>query len=149
MKIDLTFLIGNDGFKTPFDFEITQKEKDLRINANALGKVTNVLGSLQLDMRVSADLSAVCARCLGEAVEKIEFDIKEKVEDDENLKGSLLDIGNIALQNIYLNMPLRFLCRSDCKGLCSECGMDLNKGQCKCNDEAIDERLSILKKLLD
>lgn len=149
MKIDLISLIDNDGFKVPFEFKISQKENSLAIRAKVSGSVSNLSGALQLDAHIIAEVSDNCARCLEHAETKIEFDIKEKVEDDENLSGSLLDMGSISLQNIYLNMPLRLLCRHDCKGLCANCGANLNKGQCKCNDNVADERLSVLKKLLD
>jgi len=51
-------------------------------------------------------------------------------------------------EQIMLNMPLRVLCRPDCKGLCSHCGQDLNTGTCDCEERTVDPRLEILRDLL-
>ena len=39
-----------------------------------------------------------------------------------------------------LALPMKKLCREDCKGLCYKCGHDLNKGPCKCSKEEPDAR---------
>jgi uncharacterized protein len=44
-------------------------------------------------------------------------------------------------------MPLKPLCKPDCKGLCPVCGGNLNEKSCKHDDEVLDERLAILKSL--
>jgi uncharacterized protein len=41
------------------------------------------------------------------------------------------------------------LCREDCKGICPQCGKNLNLGPCDCKVENVDPRLEILKQLLD
>jgi uncharacterized protein len=43
---------------------------------------------------------------------------------------------------------MRSLCRPDCRGLCIECGKNLNEGPCDCVVESIDSRLAELKELL-
>ncbi len=39
-----------------------------------------------------------------------------------------------------LAIPMKKLCKEDCKGLCVKCGKDLNEGDCGCKREEIDER---------
>ncbi len=51
-------------------------------------------------------------------------------------------------EQILLALPIKPMCRSDCLGLCSNCGKNLNEGPCDCGDEAIDPRLAALKALL-
>ena len=46
-----------------------------------------------------------------------------------------------------MDMDSRFLCREDCKGLCSRCGANLNDGECDCKPER-DPRLAVLEQLL-
>jgi hypothetical protein len=46
-------------------------------------------------------------------------------------------------------LPLKPLCREECKGLCPSCGADLNKGPCSCKGKKGDPRLAALKKLKD
>jgi uncharacterized protein len=51
-------------------------------------------------------------------------------------------------EQILLSIPLSLLCRPDCRGLCSQCGQDLNTGTCDCEAQAIDPRLEALRDLL-
>jgi uncharacterized protein len=46
-----------------------------------------------------------------------------------------------------LAVPMKKLCREDCKGLCPRCGKNLNEGTCNCKDEVIDPRWETLQKL--
>ena len=48
------------------------------------------------------------------------------------------------LEQIELAMPMKFVCREDCRGLCYKCGADLNEGACLCKNEEIDSRMSAL-----
>ena len=50
--------------------------------------------------------------------------------------------------DLVLELPLRYLCKPDCKGLCCRCGKNLNDGPCGCQKE-IDPRLAALRQLLD
>src|ERR687885_9624 len=48
-----------------------------------------------------------------------------------------------------LEVPMLPLCKPDCKGLCPECGTNLNDETCDCQIDQDDERLAVLKQLLD
>jgi uncharacterized protein len=50
---------------------------------------------------------------------------------------------------VLLSIPLKLLCREDCRGLCSVCGTNLNRKQCGCEAEADTSSWGDLKKLLD
>lgn len=50
-------------------------------------------------------------------------------------------------EQLQLELPMKPLCRPDCKGLCPRCGVDRNNVPCDCRDEG-DERLAKLKSLL-
>jgi len=58
-----------------------------------------------------------------------------------------LEIGERVRQLILLALPLKPLCRPDCRGLCPLCGQDLNEGECGCKREAPDSRWEKLKAL--
>jgi uncharacterized protein len=58
-----------------------------------------------------------------------------------------LDLTEAIRQNTIIALPLVTICQEDCKGLCSQCGKDLNLGPCNCKPE-VDTRLSILETLL-
>ena len=49
--------------------------------------------------------------------------------------------GRTAESFLLLSLPSRYLCRADCRGLCPECGRDLNEGTCTCGGGRVDPRL--------
>jgi uncharacterized protein len=66
--------------------------------------------------------------------------------------GVALDVNLMVLEQIELSIPMRLICKEDCKGLCYKCGADLNDGACFCKNEETDSRLSVLldfKKKMD
>jgi uncharacterized protein len=73
-------------------------------------------------------------------------EIELKYEDMEiaYYDGIALDVNLIVLEQIELAMPMKFVCREDCRGLCYKCGADLNEGPCLCRKEEIDSRMSVL-----
>ena len=60
-----------------------------------------------------------------------------------------LDLDELLRADILLELPTKYLCREDCKGLCAVCGKNLNDGPCNCNLHQIDPRLEVLKQLID
>ncbi len=60
---------------------------------------------------------------------------------------SIIDIGDDVRQTILLSVPLKILCREDCKGLCSQCGKNLNEGPCSCRETPADPRWEKLRSL--
>jgi uncharacterized protein len=75
-------------------------------------------------------------------------------QEDEDLgpipiaNGDDIDLSELVRQLIIINTPPRSLCRPECKGLCAQCGADLNEGPCGCEAEAVDPRLSALRAFL-
>ena len=61
--------------------------------------------------------------------------------------GKALDVNEIVKEQILLAVPTRMLCREDCKGICLECGIDRNTGECSCVADDIDPRWAALKDL--
>ncbi|MFW6036022.1 MAG: YceD family protein [Halothermotrichaceae bacterium] len=122
--------------KAPFPF-------DIKLD------IYNTQDSFVLTGNLTGSLIMVCSRCL----EKFNYDLDIKI-DEELLKEDLADVDSIDLtdlflENILINMPIKPLCDEDCKGLCPQCGQNLNKGECDCEVEFVDPRLAKLKELLD
>lgn len=59
-----------------------------------------------------------------------------------------IDISNDVREYAMLAIPMKNLCKEDCKGLCPRCGKDLNTEQCSCETEKVDPRWLALKELL-
>jgi len=108
-------------------------------------------------------LQMICSRCLREFEYPIHSDIDltlvralEGVTGERELKREELDISyykgkelettDILKEQLALELPVKPLCKSYCKGLCPRCGADLNIGECGCPKEGdIDPRLARLK----
>ena len=116
-------------------------------------------------------LTVACSRCV--SATRLELDEKLMVtflpaaempsEDDEAASedgaevvegdldvfpfdGEKLDLEPLFREQFVLAIPFAPLCREDCKGLCPQCGTDLNPGTCSC-EKPIDPRLAALKGL--
>lgn len=60
-----------------------------------------------------------------------------------------IELDDVVITDILLSLPQKFLCRQDCKGLCPQCGSNLNLGDCACEKRQIDPRLEKLKQLME
>ena len=72
-----------------------------------------------------------------------------EVEDDD-LETSYygddqIDLSELMREQFYLVLPMKPLCTEDCKGLCAQCGTNLNTGTCDCAPVWEDPRLAALK----
>ncbi|HEY1553891.1 MAG TPA: DUF177 domain-containing protein [Kofleriaceae bacterium] len=77
----------------------------------------------------------------GEGAELPEGDLETFPFDGERI-----DVEPVLREQFVLAVPFAPLCREDCKGLCPQCGIDLNTGTCAC-EKPIDPRLAALKGL--
>ena len=84
-----------------------------------------------VETRITAKKDIVCSRCLESAHQILEQEVKRDYVLEE--LGEYLDIDDDIREEILLNFPMKVLCKSDCKGLCPNCGANLNSEQCKCN----------------
>jgi uncharacterized protein len=128
------------------DFVVTHKDRDIRAD-----------GTVETNIRYR------CSRCTKEFAkpfaarfdltylpqpkwinEGAEIALKYEEMDVAYYDGIALDVNLLVLEQIELAMPMRFVCREDCKGLCYKCGADLNEGLCSCKNEETDSRLSVL-----
>jgi uncharacterized protein len=76
-------------------------------------------------------------------------DEEREVEEDD-LETSYytddqIDLSELMREQFYLALPMKPLCREDCKGLCAQCGTNLNTGTCDCAPVWEDPRLAALK----
>jgi len=88
---------------------------------------------VQIELNISTQMQFVCARCLEEGQKLIKKDISIIRPID---KDSVVDLTQIAREEIILDYPLKLLCREDCKGLCPRCGKNLNVNSCDCKTKS-------------
>ena len=63
------------------------------------------------------------------------------------LEEGRINTDHLLRENVLLNLPVQPLCREDCRGLCPQCGSNLNLKSCDCQGPHGDPRLQILRKL--
>jgi uncharacterized protein len=122
-----------------------------------------VIKDIRLRGSLSAGLELQCARCL----ETVPQDIKREFEllyrplgadagkDELSVTVAEAEIGyyqgegllleDVLREQVLLALPLKVTCRADCKGLCPQCGKNLNQEQCSCSREVEDPRWAALK----
>ena len=61
--------------------------------------------------------------------------------------GNEIDLREGVQEQLVMALPFKALCREDCKGICPQCGADLNQNPCRCSPGAIDPRLAPLGKI--
>jgi uncharacterized protein len=124
---------------------------DLELDLRLEGVIEGVLVSGV----VTATATGECARCLQPIAQPVEIDFQELFEypdsindeDSLRLEDDLLDLEPVVRDAIVLSLPLAPLCKDDCRGLCSQCGVDLNKEPNHQHDN-VDERWQALQGLL-
>jgi uncharacterized protein len=112
--------------------------------------VTYAQGQFWLDGTVSGQVELACARCLERFAHPLKVTLAERyvqgrtVDDPEVtcVEDDLVDLTETVRQSILLALPMRALCRVECRGLCPECGQVLNEGACDCRSRTIDPRLA-------
>ena len=115
--------------------------------------------------RVRATLELPCGRCLEPFILPVDaaFDLRyqphahntgegEREIEADDLDTAFydndeIDLGQLMQEQFYLTLPMKPLCTDDCKGLCSTCGTNLNRGTCSCSNQWEDPRLAALKTL--
>ncbi len=116
---------------------------------------------------VKTTLEMPCSRCLESFTTGVDasFDLhyqphskpehhvaeEREVDPDEMdaayYENDEIDLRQLMEEQFYLSLPMKPLCKDDCKGLCANCGTNLNKATCDCNTQWEDPRLAALRDL--
>lgn len=166
MELDLGRIDERETFSFHEQFPLpSQDGGTVECDADIRGEVVKTGDRLLLDAEITCGIRVTCSRCLGEFTLplktgfRIVFHRGERIQvpddaeaDDfiilSDVAGGRYDIFPRIKEAILLELPIKFLCSKDCKGLCSRCGADLNKGDCECTGRDDDPRWAPLKNLL-
>ncbi|MBO5209518.1 MAG: DUF177 domain-containing protein [Lachnospiraceae bacterium] len=124
---------------------------------------TNVgKGKARIDGQAEVALAMNCDRCLKPVSEKVILNFSREVyapdavegmseeEDDQNfMDGYQLNVEDLLINEIIINWPMKVLCKPDCKGICRQCGKDLNTGTCSCDTSVPDPRMAVIKDIFN
>jgi uncharacterized protein len=174
MLLDLRgFRAGTDEISRrypPEAFQLAGEDFRLVGPVDLTARVTKDAQKVRLEGRVKTTLETDCGRCLDPFTIPVDapFDLMflpeadpavqrrdaeaQTQEDDVGVsfyKDDTIDLGAVMREQFILALPMKPLCREECKGLCPVCGVNRNREQCACQQEWVDPRLEPLKKLLD
>jgi uncharacterized protein len=155
VEVEKTFASGDLDYHTA-EFQ-QQGPLKVRAMAELLGSEIRVRGHLGTRLRAS------CDRCL----EPVEFAVEHdfdlfyrpmediareeeiKIPDDESevgfYSGEGIELADIVREQVILSVPMKIVCRTQCRGLCPSCGIDLNRGKCQCFEPKKESPFASLK----
>jgi uncharacterized protein len=130
---------------TIYDFQ----DKDIKLLKPLTGEIVLIKTSEGVNAEIQnfeTEIEQECSRCLTKIIQKIKIpsleehfykEVQRDIPDIEQVflidsKSQEIDLSELIRQEILLNFPINPLCLSGCKGLCPQCGKDLNKGKCGC-----------------
>ncbi len=162
MIVDLKrYFLGQDG-ETEYRLDLSGLELDgvkpFCAPVEVKARFAGAPDSVRLDLHVLYTVSKPCDRCGEETRRETERDfshilvreLQSEADGDAYIltPEERLDLDELVREDILLDLPSKYLCSPDCKGLCPKCGKNLNEGPCGCENDEIDPRLEILKSLL-
>lgn len=120
---------------------------------------------VEVEGRLETTVRLACSRCLKEFEAPLDIpftltfsrEVPEVSEEGEEVELSAEEMGLIPFEGeeidmrsplqeqVVMALPVRPLCREVCKGLCRECGSDLNEGECGCVQPVFNQKFSALK----
>ena len=122
------------------------------------GTIVNRAGIVTMQAAADCTMRFVCDRCAADAERQLHVPMEHILvsalqnEDDADayivVPDGKLDLRQLTLEDIFLFLPSKLLCKDDCKGICPTCGKNLNDGPCGCKKE-VDPRLAALLDFLD
>lgn len=135
-----------------------RKPVHAKLSVSLAGDRVSVRGEM------TAALSIVCCRCahayssdLDKAFDLDYWPDPEVSRENEEIeleygdldvgfyRDGVLDLSAVISEQIVLEIPMKPVCRENCKGLCARCGADLNEDKCDCGPGPLDPRLEALR----
>ena len=165
MRLGLAQIMDRPGAVVPFSCSVDLSALQYGAShpvtepVESAGTVRNTAGVRVMSGSIKTGLHGVCDRCAAEFSREVEYPIQavlvEELANEENedewvfpLEGESADLQDIVRTVFVLNMESKLLCKPDCKGLCCQCGKNLNDGPCSCQKEP-DPRFAALRQLLN
>lgn len=125
----------------------TRSGEDVMLEGNLTGSVESQCGRCLSYFKMPVDVAvdvvfAPRREPSGEQTEVIDTDVNISYYD-----GNSIDLSQEMNDVILVNLPIKPICREDCKGLCPQCGVDLNTAPCRCGGDKGPSPFDKLKEL--
>ncbi len=164
MIIDLKHIFVNENSALPIEYSLDLSDTEhsgsfpLKKPVEFKGTVSNKAGLVRFRAEINYVYDAPCDRCGIDTAKPITVKVDKSLatviegEDSDTIllvPDMKLDIDEFIYTEVIVSLPLKHLCSDSCKGICSKCGKNLNKGECGCQVKEIDPRLQALADLLN
>ena len=131
------------------DFDIRKDKEKFRLSGAAQTELElqcgRCLEPFRMPVDASFDLRFLPASEMADGEER---EVQDEDLDTSYYRDDEIDLNELLREQFYLALPMKPLCRDDCRGLCPQCGTNLNTGTCTCTTEWEDPRLAALKGLV-
>ena len=170
MVIDVSDVISNENKELSKEVEIDFTVFDAGLGAFPVLKkapfllsVANVDSKkLRISGRTEVTIGLSCDRCLSEVpmdfpveilkeinLEKYRRGDSEELEEAGYMIGTSLDVDQLIFGEILVSWPMKVLCKEDCKGICKQCGCNLNLVSCQCQRTEPDPRMAAIQEIFN
>ncbi len=165
LRLDISYLVkGSPGTRKEFDFNFPQlafSPELTLVDIHGVIAVSTTEDGVVVDGKMTGLTQLSCSRCLDDYWQPIKINFTEMFSSNSLEEGTetlgvqplpvdgSIDLTPILRDYTSLDIPIRQVCREDCKGFCPTCGLNLNEGDCGHRQESIDPRMEGLKALLD
>jgi Uncharacterized ACR, COG1399. len=161
MRFDISKIKNTLDSQINLNFDITLEDDDNSevyftepVHVNAV--ITSTEEGYDIDGFMDVSLDATCYRCLRPFHYHDIIELHDNINNYEEESGekvffnggNQVYLDDLIRTNLLLSLPARYLCDEACRGICPDCGTNLNDSNCSCSSEPIDPRLEVLKKFL-
>jgi uncharacterized protein len=130
------------------DLEIRKDRDRFRLTGRAQTVLelscSRCLEPFTMPVDVAIDLQYVPASAMKTEAER---EVQDEDFETSYYRDDRIDLNELLREQFYLQLPMKPLCRDDCRGLCPHCGTNLNTGSCDCPSQWTDPRLAPLERL--
>lgn len=168
MLISLSQVLTRDGkqmtFESPIDMDVFSTSFGVYPIAEKTPVHLTVTHSHDKKLHITGDFHLVleipCDRCLEPVAYPFDLSIETDVDMNESdeqrvkeldeqvyIRGNELDVDKLVGAELIVNMPMKVLCKQDCRGICNKCGRNLNYGSCDCDTTVEDPRMAAIRDL--
>ena len=159
LKINVGFLlaagVGNH-HDSAFDVPTVKIADDLTVDyVRGPIRLSRTAAGILVQGQLEVGITGECYRCLDDVTQNVTIPVEElyaypptSTSEFSVLEDAVLDLAPLLRAEVMLASTNGMLCREDCKGLCPECGTNLNHDTCDCALNNIDPRFAGLKNFL-
>lgn len=160
LRLNVGFIVAaGSGYKheTTFDVPLIRISEDADAEyLRGTLRLTRTKEGVLVQGLLNVGVEVECYRCLDPIKRELDIEVEElyaypaPVDEEFSITDDgVLDLAPLVRAEMLIQETTRTLCSDDCKGLCAQCGVNLNHETCTCEEEYIDPRLAALRQLLE